>query len=192
MKIRFDNSLSKGEVVTQIDCSIITTDKAILTNKGSLEYCTAFYLMDVYEGLIIENNRYFVFLHNLLTTPRGHYRKSTRNQSWDIYEITPKLAQKFIKDEYICKWETFFDCSINRNYFYNWVAVNNHVVINKFSSYVKSDELWVDSRIIPAIMTEFEDIDEFLKKHRKTYPITNKKFVIDKIGYRDHLLSFLI
>lgn len=194
MIIKMDFSLRKGERVKSIECPIITEDNSILLKKDtSPDYREHFNLCPIDSGLIMHDNRFFVFLHNILTTPRGYFYGKSKNESWDVFEITNELAKKFISNGFVSNWEARFNCWINFNRFYNWVSHNGVVTIEKYKTRVDGDTLYVNGDKLPSSLNELGNIEDWIDSNNIEYGSSMKvDWVLNMPAWRDIVLDSLI
>lgn len=192
-KLYIDKSLTKIKC-DDPDIPIIDHDNAILFLDKDDDYKKNFKIPTLNQGLINYKEDYFYFSHNIIETPRTYLSNPNSVHSYDVYQITPDLADKIIQTKIALHCEVYFNCF---NYFgkrFTTIRRGNFIEWYFYSSYKNGDGLVLPYNVSPSDLNRMEGITigEYLNKHKKQYPKSGYGLELNILVWRNNKLESLL
>lgn len=191
-----DTKLYTDKSITKIKCDapdipIINYDNAILFLNKDDNYTKTFKVPTLSQGLISHKGDYFYFDHNIVETPSTYLSKSNSVHSYNVYQITPDLADKIIKTKISHHWEVHFN---SFNYFgkrFTTIRRGNFIEWYSYSSYRNEDVLFLPYDVSPSDLYRMcgITIGEYLDKNRKEYPKSGHELELNISVWRNNRLE---
>ncbi len=168
MKVIRDKSINKQRDTLNFD--VISHDNAIIVKTRDDDYTKQFNLVDIAEGLTLQNNQFYYFTHDIVNTPHtARYRDTRDIFSYKVYPISNELANKLIYEKYLPNtWEMFFDVFSNNKKIYI-VVKNWDIDCYSYSAKIEDDKLIIPYGISSSDMKDEQTIEEILENHANRY-----------------------
>ena len=196
-----DTKLYTDRSITKIKCDapdipIINYDNAILFFDKHDDYTKIFKTPTLNEGLLSHKGNYFYFDHNIVETPRTYLSESNSIHSYDVYQITPDLADKIIQTKISRHWEVYFNSfnyfgkrftTIRHGNFIEWYSYSSYKIVQGKNE--DEDVLVLPYNVSPSDIMGGITIGEYLNKHRKEYPKNGQELELNISVWRNNKLE---
>lgn len=161
-----DKALDKVKLT---DCfiDVITNETAIAFLKHDTHYEQS--SDQIKLGLTKQDNQYYYFEHDIVSTPRTTIRQKDNGFAYRVYPITYLLAQRIISQESVGKWEVFFDSYLN--YQCTYLMIKDYGI--HFFEYKGSIDATGEGKLtIPYNISPSDSKGEFFYQHARRYALS--------------------
>lgn len=161
---------------TKVKCDpfidVITDDTAIAILKhDDQHYTQRLNVSDIKTGLTKQDNQYYYFDHDIVSTPKNFSSKysKTKNFAYKVFPVTDDIADRIINEEFVSIWEVFFNSFVNYQAIYLMVRDYDTTQLHKYTGYVDGDKLTTPYGVSPSDMRDNQTIVEYLNQNERRY-----------------------
>lgn len=171
-----------------IDFPIIDDSNCILYHYRD-DYVKFHNLNRLDSGVIIHNNKYYLFAHNFTHTPRN----INECFSYNVYQITEDTFKDILHTKSYFIWDIRF-----QNWFHfqkQWVVFGSKIYVRSLESvsYFNNGDLIIPFGQSPSGMIIGTTIREFFEEHKKKYGSNYPHyFELNKTNYRNLILNEIL
>ena len=161
---------------TKVKCDnfidVITDDTAIaLLKHDDQHYTSRLNVSDIKTGLTKQDNQYYYFDHDIVSTPKNFSSKysNSKNFAYKVFPVTDDIADRIINEEFVSIWEVFFNSFVNYQVIYLMVRDYDTTKLHKYTGYVDGDKLTIPYGVSPSDMRDNQTIVEYLNQNERRY-----------------------
>ncbi len=180
--------------VDVIDFPIIDESNALFYTTSTIDYQKSFPIPNINNGIMLHEDRYYFFTHNIITTPRNYRRDKVIGSiaSYDIHQITKdKFNEINENDGFYNYWDLMFNAWINYGESLNYVRNNNQVTVKKTITPIVDGILEIPYSISPSDLHDYDDIDSYISINTQRYK-NGSKFDKNLPVFRDMLMQSIL